>query len=256
MKPRAKKIFGQHFLNNKAVVERILDAFAPGNLPVLEIGPGLGVLSFDLLEKYGERYKAIEVDTDMIEYLRKENPFIQKHILHKDFLKANPDEIWKEPFAIIGNFPYNISSQIVFKVIESEVEIPLLVGMFQKEMAQRIVADEGSKTYGVISVLTALFYNRAYLFDIAPGNFSPPPKVMSGIIRLERQPMDLGEMNYAAVKKVVKMAFSQRRKTMRNSLKPMIKANDIDSGLEIFNYRPEQLSPQNFIELTHKLMLK
>lgn len=250
---KAKKIFGQHFLNNKNIVQDIIQAFNPGELPVLEIGPGMGVLSFDLYEKYGEKYRAVEIDRDMIDYLRSENPFIEKHLIHKDFLKLDLKEISENPFAVIGNFPYNISSQIIFKLIESDVEVPLIVGMFQKEMAKRVVAKEGSKDYGVISVLTALFYEGEYLFDIGPENFSPPPKVMSGVIRLKRKHYEPGEMpDYQKIRKVVKTAFLQRRKTLRNSLKALCIEKNIDSSGKFFDQRPEQLSLQDFIELTAK----
>ncbi|MEX0812370.1 MAG: 16S rRNA (adenine(1518)-N(6)/adenine(1519)-N(6))-dimethyltransferase RsmA [Chitinophagales bacterium] len=254
MSKRAKKIFGQHFLKNKAIVEQILEAFDPGELPVLEIGPGMGVLSFDLYEKYGERYKAVEVDRDMIDYLKGENPFIEKHLIHKDFLKLNLQEISSQPFAVIGNFPYNISSQIIFKIIESDVEVPLIVGMFQKEMAQRLISGEGSKIYGVTSVLTALFYEGEYLFDIGPKNFAPPPKIMSGVIRLKRKNiLGPGMPSYKQIKTVVKMAFGQRRKTLRNSLKPLLIEKSVDSDDAVFNLRPEQLSVRDFIALTEKL---
>lgn len=250
---KAKKIFGQHFLNNRNIVLDILNSFEPDDLPVLEIGPGQGVLSFDLYEKYGEKYKAVEVDADMVEYLRKENPFIQKHIIHKDFLRLDLVEIYNEPFAVIGNFPYNISSQIVFKVIESEIEVPLVVGMFQKEMAQRVIASEGSKAYGVISVLTRLFYEGEYLFDIGPESFSPPPKVMSGVIRLKRKPiLEEGMPSYRQIRRVVKTAFGQRRKTLRNSLKSMLNEFELSSDDDVFNLRPEQLSVFDFIDLTKR----
>lgn len=250
---KAKKIFGQHFLNNKSIVMDILDAFDPNDLPVLEVGPGQGVLSFDLYEKYGERYKAVEVDADMVDFLRKENPFIEKHIVHKDFLKIKLSEIYDTPFAVIGNFPYNISSQIIFKIIESDLEVPIVVGMFQKEMAKRVIATEGSKVYGVISVLTRLFYEGEYLFDIGPENFSPPPKVMSGVIRLKRKPiLEEGMPSYKQIRRVVKTAFSQRRKTLRNSLKSMLNEFGLTSEDAVFNLRPEQLSVYDFIDMTKR----
>ena len=250
---KAKKIFGQHFLNNRNIVLDILDAFDPSGLPVLEIGPGQGVLSFDLYEKYGEKYKAVEVDADMVDFLRKENPFIEKHIIHKDFLKVRLSEIYETPFAVVGNFPYNISSQIIFKIIESDIEVPIVVGMFQKEMAKRVIASEGSKAYGVISVLTRLFYEGEYLFDIGPENFSPPPKVMSGVIRLKRKPiLEEGMPSYKQIRRVVKTAFGQRRKTLRNSLKSMLNEFELSSEDEVFNLRPEQLSVFDFIDLTKR----
>ena len=247
---KAKKHLGQHFLNDESVAERIADSLTLKNYKnVLEIGPGMGVLTKYLLKKDIKTY-VIEIDTESVEYLQSNYLNLAPRIIEKDFLKYNLKETFKEePFAIIGNFPYNISTQIVFKTLEMRDQIPEFSGMFQKEVAQRICSKEGSKVYGILSVLTQAFYDAEYLFTVPPNVFNPPPKVDSGVLRLTRKADYTLQCNEALLFKVVKAAFQQRRKTMRNSLKTFNLSDNLKAN-SIFGKRPEQLSVQAFIELT------
>ena len=216
---------------------------------VLEIGPGMGVLTKYLLDKDITTY-VIEIDSESVEYLQANYLNLAPRIIEKDFLKYNLNEVFKdEPFAIIGNFPYNISSQIVFKVLEMREQIPEFSGMFQKEVAQRICEKEGSKTYGILSVLVQAFYKADYLFTVPPSVFNPPPKVDSGVLRLTRKDNFNLPCDEALFFKVVKTAFQQRRKTLRNSLKTFNLSDNLKANA-IFGKRPEQLSVNSFIELT------
>jgi 16S rRNA (adenine1518-N6/adenine1519-N6)-dimethyltransferase len=212
---RAKKSFGQHFLTNEDIARKIADSLALADGPnnVLEVGPGKGMLTKYLLEK-DYALKCVEADTDMVDYLSVHYPVLHGKIISADFLKLDLGTVFDgQPFCIIGNFPYNISSQIVFKMVEYRPIVPQLVGMFQKEMAERIIAKPGGKDYGVISVLTQAFYEGKYLFSVGNRNFNPPPKVLSGVIRLLRKAEALG-CDEALFRKVVKQAFSQRRKRL------------------------------------------
>ncbi|MDK2771501.1 MAG: 16S rRNA (adenine(1518)-N(6)/adenine(1519)-N(6))-dimethyltransferase RsmA [Flavobacterium sp.] len=253
MTVRAKKHLGQHFLTDENIAKRIADTLTlNGYKKVLEIGPGMGVLTKYLLEKPVETF-VIEIDTESVEYLEAHYLKLRGNIISKDFLKYNLNEVFKgEPLAIIGNFPYNISSQIVFKTLEMRDQIPEFSGMFQKEVAERICEKEGSKTYGILSVLTQAFYHAEYLFTVSEHVFNPPPKVKSGVMRLIRKENYELPCDEKLFFSVVKQAFNQRRKTLRNSLKSFINS-DILKEDSIFDLRPEQLSVERFIELTQKI---
>lgn len=250
---KAKKHLGQHFLNDESIAQKIADTLSLKNYKtVLEIGPGMGVLTKYLLEKDVITH-VIEIDSESVEYLKANYLSLGSRIIEKDFLKYDLNLIFNgEPFAVIGNFPYNISTQIVFKVLEMRDQIPEFSGMFQKEVAERICSKEGSKVYGILSVLTQAFYTAEYLFTVPPSVFTPQPKVDSGVLRLTRKedyslPCDAGLFF-----KVVKAAFQQRRKTLRNSLKTFNLSDNLRED-SIFDKRPEQLNVQQFLELTIRI---
>lgn len=250
---KAKKHLGQHFLTDESIAEQIANSISfQGYSNVLEIGPGMGVLTKYLLEKPTETY-VIEIDTESVEYLNVNYPKLENKIICKDFLKYNIKEVFgEEQFAIIGNFPYNISTQIVFRTLEMRNQIPEFAGMFQKEVAERICEKHGSKAYGILSVLAQAFYTAEYLFTVSEDVFDPPPRVKSGVLRLVRKENYSLPCNEKLFFSVVKLAFNQRRKTMRNSLKSMIHS-DVLKEDSIFDLRPEQLSVERFIELTQKI---
>ncbi len=252
MSVRAKKHLGQHFLNDESIAKKIADTLTLQNYDrVLEIGPGMGVLTKYLLEKPVTTH-VIEIDWDSVEYLKTHYLNLADRIIEKDFLKFDlATEMGREPLAITGNFPYNISTQIVFKAIELRDMIPEFTGMFQKEVAQRICEKPGTKAYGIMSVLTQAYYNAEYLFTVPPTVFNPPPKVDSGVLRLIRKEDYSLPCDDKVFFRVVKMAFNQRRKTLRNSLKQLL--HDDIKGEEIFNLRPEQLSVEQFVEITQKV---
>lgn len=252
-KVTAKKHLGQHFLKDENIAAKIADTLTlNGYQKVLEIGPGMGVLTKYLLEKPLDTY-VIEIDTESVAYLEQHYPKLHGKILSKDFLKYNLNEVFKEePLAIIGNFPYNISSQIVFKTLELRAQIPEFSGMFQKEVAERICEKKGSKTYGILSVLTQAFYDAEYLFTVGEHVFNPPPKVKSGVLRLIRKENYHLPCEEKLFFTVVKTAFQQRRKTLRNSLKSLNLSDNLREDT-IFDLRPEQLSVEQFIELTQKI---
>lgn len=247
---KAKKYLGQHFLNDESVAEKIADSLTlNGYKNVLEIGPGMGVLTKYLLKKEIITY-VIEIDTESVEYLQANYLNLAPRIIEKDFLKFDLNEIFKgSSFGIIGNFPYNISTQIVFKTLELRDQIPEFSGMFQKEVAQRICSKEGSKVYGILSVLTQAFYDTEYLFTVPPHVFNPPPKVESGVLRLTRKVDYSLPCDEKLFFKTVKTAFQQRRKTIRNSLKTLNLSDNLKAN-SIFDKRPEQLSVKEFIDLT------
>jgi len=247
---KAKKFLGQHFLEDETIAEKIADSLMlNGYKNVLEIGPGMGVLTKYLLDKPIKTY-VIEIDTESVEYLQANYLNLAPRIIEKDFLKYDLSQTFKdEPFAIIGNFPYNISTQIVFKTLELRHQIPEFSGMFQKEVAKRICSKEGSKVYGILSVLTQAFYNAEYLFTVPPTVFNPPPKVESGVLRLTRKDNYSLPCNEKLFFRVVKQAFQQRRKTLRNSLKTFDLSDNLKANV-IFGKRPEQLNVESFIELT------
>ena len=251
MSVRAKKHLGQHFLRDENIAKKIADSLSlKGYKKVLEIGPGMGVLTKYLLEKDIITY-VIEIDSESVEYLQANYLNLAPRIIEKNFLKYNLNEVFnQEPFAIIGNFPYNISSQIVFKTLEMRHQIPEFSGMFQKEVAQRICEKEGSKAYGILSVLTQAFYKAEYLFTVPPTVFNPPPKVESGVLRLTRKEIFDLPCDEKLFFRVVKTGFQQRRKTLRNSLKTFNLSDNLKANV-IFGKRPEQLSVDSFIELTH-----
>lgn len=252
-KVKAKKHLGQHFLTDEAIALAIANTLTgEGYTQVLEIGPGTGVLTKYLIEKHAN-IVAMDLDRDSIAYLEAHYPQEHLQIFEADVLKENlQDYFGDQQYAITGNFPYNISTQIVFKMLENKQQVPEFTGMFQKEVAQRICAKEGSKTYGILSVLTQAFYDAQYLFTVPPHVFKPPPKVESGVLRLTRKEDFTLPCSEKMLYKVVKTAFQQRRKTLRNSLKSF----DISDKLKedsIFGQRPEQLSVPQFIALTQKL---
>jgi 16S rRNA (adenine1518-N6/adenine1519-N6)-dimethyltransferase len=253
MTVKAKKHLGQHFLNDESIAEKIADTLTlNGYKSVLEIGPGMGVLTKYLL-KNDVTTHVIEIDTESVDYLKANFLNLAPRVIEKDFLKYDLNEIFKgEPFAIIGNFPYNISTQIVFKMLDMRNQIPEFSGMFQKEVAQRICSTEGSKVYGILSVLTQAFYNAEYLFTVPPSVFNPPPKVDSGVLRLTRKEDYTLPCDEVLLFKVVKTAFQQRRKTLRNSLKTFNLSESLREDV-IFDKRPEQLSVQQFILLTQMI---
>lgn len=252
-KVKAKKHLGQHFLKDESIAKDIVDTLTlEGYTKVLEIGPGMGVLTKYLLDKPTDLY-VIEIDTESVEYLNAHYPKLHGKIISKDFLRYNlSEDFGDESFAIIGNFPYNISTQIVFRTLELRHRIPEFAGMFQKEVAQRICEKKGSKTYGILSVLVQAFYHAEYLFTVDEHVFNPPPKVKSGVLRLRRKEDFHLPVDEKLFFTVVKMAFNQRRKTLRNSLKTYNLSDSLKEDT-IFDLRPEQLSVEQFIDLTQKI---
>lgn len=253
MTVRAKKHLGQHFLKDEAIAAKIADSLSfEGYRNVLEIGPGMGVLTKYLLKKDIIVW-VVEIDSESIAYLKTHYLHLSERVINADFLKMDLATYFKgEPLAIIGNFPYNISSQIVFRTIEYRDYIPEFSGMFQKEVAQRITAGPGSKIYGILSVLTQAFFEVEYLFTVPPNVFNPPPRVDSGVIRLIRKKDYTLPVDVPFFFRVVKTAFNQRRKTLRNSLKSFQISDKLKEDV-IFAQRPEQLSVEQFIELTKSL---
>ena len=253
MTVRAKKHLGQHFLKDEAIAAKIADSLSfEGYRNVLEIGPGMGVLTKYLLKKDIIVW-VVEIDSESIEYLKTHYLHLSDRIINADFLKMDLATYFKgDPLAIIGNFPYNISSQIVFKAIEYRDYIPEFSGMFQKEVAQRITAGPGSKIYGILSVLTQAFFEVEYLFTVPPNVFNPPPRVDSGVIKLVRKKNYTLPVDVPFFFRVVKTAFNQRRKTLRNSLKSFQISDKLKEDA-IFALRPEQLSVDQFIKLTKSI---
>ena len=252
-KVKAKKHLGQHFLKDESIAKAIADTLnLEGYDDVLEIGPGMGVLTKYLLEKPITTY-VIEIDVESVAYLDANYPKLKDKIISKDFLKYNINEVFDgKQFAIIGNFPYNISTQIVFRTLEYRNQIPEFSGMFQKEVAERICSKKGSKVYGILSVLAQAFYDVEYLFTVDETVFDPPPKVKSGVMRMRRKENYSLPCSEKLLFTVVKTAFQQRRKTMRNSLKSLNLSDNLREDT-IFDLRPEQLSVEQFIELTQKI---
>lgn len=251
---KPKKFLGQHFLKDLKVAQNIADTVdSCPNLPILEVGPGMGVLTQFLLQKERE-VKVVELDYESVAYLKEAYPQLKDNIIEADFLKMNLQQIFDgKPFVLTGNYPYNISSQIFFKMLDNKDLIPCCTGMIQKEVAERIAAGPGSKTYGILSVLIQAWYKVEYLFTVGEQVFNPPPKVKSAVIRMTRnETTDLG-CDPKLFKVVVKTTFNQRRKTMRNSIKPILGKDCPLTAEEIFNKRPEQLSVQQFIDLTNKV---
>jgi len=248
---RAKKSLGQHFLKDLKIAERIvesLDTSLTGS--VLEIGPGTGVLTQHLVKIEGIEFKAAEIDTESIEYLQKNYPQIGENLLEGDFLKMDMNKIFKSDFSVIGNFPYNISSQIFFKLIDHKDQVPQIVCMLQKEVAERLASPPGNKSYGILSVLLQAWYNIDYLFTVEPGSFIPPPKVKSAVISLKRNSRESLGCDEVLFKKVVKASFNQRRKAVRNSVKQLLEGRTPPDSY-LFGMRPEQLSVEEFVELTN-----
>ncbi len=248
-----KKKLGQHFLNDLNIAQKIADLLQNQNCKnIIELGPGMGVLTQFLIS--GQRnLKLIEIDNESVTYLNHKYSKMQKDILNEDFLKMDLSKIFNsQSFGIIGNFPYNISSQIIFKVLEFRQYIPFFCGMFQKEVAQRICEKPGTKAYGILSVLCQTYYNSQYHFDVSPGVFTPPPKVDSGVFSLTRKENPIIDFDENLLFKIVKTGFQQRRKTLRNSLKSL-NISQLILEDSIFDLRPEKLSSAQFIELTKKV---
>lgn len=253
---KAKKSFGQHFLVQDSIASNIADSLTMDQETkrVLEIGPGMGMLTKFLLKK-DYQLKVVEADRDMVQYIGLHYPTLKDHIIAEDFLKVNLTQVFGgETFCLIGNFPYNISSQIIFRTLEHMDLIPEMVGMFQLEMAERVATKEGSKTYGVISVLTQALYDVEFLFKVTKGSFNPPPKVESAVIRLSRRETPRIDCSYKTFRTVVKLSFSQRRKMLRNTLRGMVRNKEILDD-PIFSKRPEMLSVEEFSDLT-KLIIE
>ena len=249
-KVRPKKALGQHFLVDLSIAERIADTLQGYvGSPVLEVGPGMGVLTEFLLAK-GHDLRVVELDGESVDYLERNFPQLDGRIIADDFLRLDLGAIYDGQFCIIGNYPDNISSQIFFKVLDYRDRVVCCSGMLQKEVAERITAKPGSKTYGILSVLLQAWYDCEYLFTVSEHVFNPPPKVKSGVIRLTRNSATTLGCDEAKFKTVVKTAFGQRRKTLRNSLKPLIGDAAIAADT-IFNRRPEQLSVDDFVNLTN-----
>ena len=250
MEVHAKKFLGQHFLKDENIARQIADSLTATTPHVLEIGPGMGVLTKYLYNKEGLDFHAIEIDRESVAYLHEHYPTL--HVIEGDFLALDLSTLFSEPFAVIGNFPYNISSQILFKVFDNRNCIPEVVGMFQKEVAERVAAKPGSKTYGILSVLLSAFYNIEYLFTVHENVFNPPPKVKSAVIRLRRNGVTSLECDETLFVKVVKIGFNQRRKTLRNALKQLSLPLDAVPA-QLLSLRAEQLSVNDFITLTKSL---
>ena len=248
---RPKKHLGQHFLTDPSIAGRIVDALqVPAGDTVLEIGPGKGILTEHLLEKEIQLLP-VEIDDESVDHLKQKWPELEDQILAMDFLKMNLGEQVPGPFHIIGNFPYNISSQIFFRVLEYRQLVPSVVCMLQKEVAMRIASPPGSREYGILSVLLQSYYKIEYLFSVKPGSFFPPPKVRSGVIRLTRNNVDKLACNEELFFKLVKTTFNQRRKMIRNSIKSILL--NLDGDFELLSKRPEQLGVPEFIELCNWL---
>lgn len=249
-KVRPKKSLGQHFLNDESIARKITEGLTISDKSaVLEIGPGMGVLTKYLVVNPAIDLKVIEIDRDSVAYLKKHFAALEGRIVEGDFLAIDLDTVFKGRFSVIGNFPYNISSQIFFKALEQRHKIQQVVCMLQKEVADRIAAKHGNKTYGILSVLLQTFFDIEYLFKVPPGVFTPPPKVMSAVIKLTRNKREHLPCDEQFFVKVVKTGFNQRRKTLRNALKNLTLASHIVS-LPVFDKRAEQLSVEDFIELT------
>ena len=250
---KPKKSLGQHFLTDLSIAEAIADTLASyKGMPVLEVGPGMGVLTRFLLDK-GHDLTVVELDPESVEYLQEHFPELRDRIVAKDFLKLDLAQLYEGPFCVIGNYPYNISSQIFFKILDYKDRIPCCSGMIQKEMAERMAAPPGSKTYGILSVLLQAWYDIEYLFTVPEHVFNPPPKVKSAVIRMTRNQVEQLGCNERLFKQIVKTAFNQRRKTMPNSLRSLVGKECEVLSDPIFDERPERLSVERFIALTNLL---
>lgn len=262
---RPKKFLGQHFLTSLPTAQAIADTVdACPDLPILEVGPGMGVMTQYLLQKQRE-LKVVEIDFESVAYLREHFPALEQGIVEDDFLKMHLDRTFEgRPFVLTGNYPYNISSQIFFKMLDYRHLIPCCTGMIQKEVAERLAAPPGCKAYGILSVLVQLYYKVDYLFTVEPGVFNPPPKVRSAVVRLTRNEVTDPGCDERLLRRVVKTTFNQRRKMMRGSIKPLL--HDLDQqctgtapdhteflAQPLLTRRPEQLSVQEFIDLTNRV---
>ncbi len=261
---RPKKFLGQHFLKDLSIASAIADTVdACPDLPVLEVGPGMGVMTQFLVKK-DRPVKVVEIDFESVAYLRENFPSLEDNIIEDDFLKMHLDRTFDGgQFVLTGNYPYNISSQIFFKMLDNRELIPCCTGMIQKEVAERLAASPGSKAYGILSVLVQLWYDVDYLFTVAPGVFNPPPKVQSAVIRMTRNDRQACGADERLLKRVVKGTFNQRRKMLRVSLRPLFAQLDSERGVTkshadflaqpLLTKRPEQLSVEEFIDLTNAI---
>ena len=251
---RAKKSLGQHFLKEAPIAEKIASSINPinGVNRILEVGPGLGMLT-QFLDRREESLWMVETDRDMIPVLENRFPHLKDQLIHANFLRLNLREYFEQPLTLTGNFPYNISSQIIFRMLENKHLFLQMVGMFQKEVAKRIASCSGTKTYGILSVLVQAFYEVEYLFDVAPECFRPPPKVTSGVIRVVRRQTPLIDTTEEKMLfRVVKLAFNQRRKMLRNSLKSILPER-LNEHHAMLTLRPEQMKVKDFINLTKEI---
>ena len=248
---RPKKALGQHFLTDLNIARNIVDAMSDDVNVIVEVGAGMGVLTQYIIEDNLEKLRVVEIDTESIDYLKKVYPQLGDNLIHGDFLRTDLSKFASEKIGVIGNFPYNISSQIFFQVLKYRDQVDEVVGMIQKEVAERIAAGPGSKTYGILSVLLQAWYDIEYLFTVHENVFNPPPKVKSAVIRMRRNNVTHLDCDEKLFVMAVKQSFNQRRKTLRNSLRSLIPQEIIQD--EIFNKRPEQLSVAEFVELTKKL---
>jgi len=245
-----KKSLGQHFLKDETIINKIVEALHEHPFKnLLEVGPGTGALTKHLVNLPGIHFKAVELDDEKVIYLEKLFPSIKDKIIHQSFLDI--DKPFEEPFTVIGNFPYNISTQILFKVLDWKDDVPVVIGMFQKEVAERAASGPGNKVYGVLSALIQAYYDVEYLFDVPPASFNPPPKINSGVIRLTRRKEILKVRSDRSYWVLVKTAFNQRRKTLRNAVKSLFDPEILQD--EIFNLRAEALSIEDFAALTYKM---
>lgn len=251
---KAKKHLGQHFLTDKNIAGKIVQALSKTDQynQVLEVGPGMGILSDHLLTANNLDVHLIDIDAESYDYLKNKYPQLGEKLILGDFLALNFKEKFAEQFSIIGNFPYNISSQILFKILENRNQVIQMVGMFQKEVAERCASPSGSKDYGILSVLLQAYYDIEYLFTVKPGTFNPPPKVNSGVIRLTRNKVKELDCDEKLFWRVVKAGFNQRRKTLRNALSGTIPKDKMDTH-NYFDKRAEQLNVAQFIEFTRHI---
>jgi len=248
---RAKKHLGQHFLTDKNIATKIVDSLRPEGRfkQVLEVGPGMGILSDVLLEREGYEVSLIDIDTESYDFLKKKYPALGNRLINADFLELDFAARFEGPLAIIGNFPYNISSQILFKVLDNRQQVIEVVGMFQKEVAERCAAKAGSKEYGILSVFLQAYYKVEYLFTVKAGVFNPPPKVLSAVIRLTRNEVGVLNCDEKLFWQVVKAGFNQRRKTLRNALSSVIPKDKMGED-PLLELRAERLTVADFVKLT------
>lgn len=251
---RAKKHLGQHFLNDKNAAQRIVEALDPslGFTQVLEVGPGMGVLSDFLLQKTEYETSLIDIDDESIDFLAEKYSELGDRLIHGDFLTLDFSKHFGEKMAVIGNFPYNISSQILFKILDERQRVVQMAGMFQKEVAERCVAKPGSKEYGILSVFLQAYYKVEYLFTVKAGAFNPPPKVLSGVMRMTRNAVTQLDCDEQLFWKVVKAGFNQRRKTLRNALSAVV-VKDRMSDNPLYELRAERLTVADFVQLTNEI---
>jgi 16S rRNA (adenine1518-N6/adenine1519-N6)-dimethyltransferase len=252
---RAKKHLGQHFLTDKNIAAKIVDSLKPADRynHVLEVGPGMGILSDFLLQKTDYETSLIDIDEESFLFLQKKYPQLGKRLINADFLEMDFKSVFDKPFAIIGNFPYNISSQILFKILDNRQQVVEVVGMFQKEVAERCSAKPGSKEYGILSVFLQAYYKVEYLFTVKAGVFNPPPKVLSAVIRLTRNNAETLNCDEKLFWQIVKAGFNQRRKTLRNAISSLINKEKMTDNTTL-DLRAERLSVDDFVKLTNEVM--